>query len=108
MIAEVLGILLGATTLTTLVAGGLAWYNGSRARREEERADAAEAAVGALVSVNAELRLSLDRVIAATAARNEREAQDDARTVEQVGSDAGRAAELLNGLHQDHPGPDPR
>jgi hypothetical protein len=38
---------LGATVLALLL-GALAWYNGSRARKAEDRARAVEAAVDAL------------------------------------------------------------
>ena len=97
--SQVLGVLLGLTTLGALVASGVAWYHGSRARRFLERAQAAEAAVSALRSVNDELRASLARVVADVAAQHEREAEHDARMAADASTDASRAADLLNGLH---------
>jgi hypothetical protein len=103
--AVLVEILLGGATLTSLVAGGLAWYHGSQARGLRERTQAAEAAVTALRSVNTELRASLSRALAKVAARAKQEKLADEETAADAVS-PGAAAGLLNGLRGGRTGPD--
>jgi hypothetical protein len=102
VLAEVLG---GSTAVLAVALGVLWWYHKWSTRDLSTRVVTAENAVGILKSVNTDLRASLNRVVADTAARNEREAHDDAHTAAAAAGSPSAAAALLNGLHPDGASP---